>query len=46
MYELIEIGELKFMKEIKIGEFIKPIKVSDEAKNIITKLLERIRIQG
>ena len=41
MYELIEIGELKFPKTIKIGGNIKPIKVSDEAKNIIIKLLEK-----
>jgi serine/threonine protein kinase len=41
MYELIEIGELKFPKTIKIEDTIKPIKVSDEAKNIITKLLEK-----
>ena len=41
MYELIELGELKFPKKIKIGDSIKPIKVSDEAKNIITKLLEK-----
>ena len=34
MYELIEIGELKFPKTIKIGEEVKPLKVSDEAKNI------------
>ena len=41
MYELIEIGELKFPKTIKIGEEVKPLKVSDEAKNIIVKLLEK-----
>ena len=39
--ELIEIAELKFPKTIKIGDTIKPIKVSDEAKNVITKLLEK-----
>ena len=41
MFELIEIAELKFPKTIKIGDTIKPIKVSDEAKNVITKLLEK-----
>ena len=41
MYELIEIGELKFPKTIKIEDTIKPMKVSDEAKNIIVKLLEK-----
>ena len=42
MFELIEIAELKFPKEIKLdNNTIKPIKVSDEAKNIITKLLEK-----
>ena len=41
MYELIEIGELKFPKTIKVENDIKPIKVSDEAKHIITKLLEK-----
>ena len=41
MYELIEIGELKFPRTIKIDDTIKPIKVSDEAKNIIIKLLEK-----
>ena len=41
MYELIEIGELKFPRTIKIDDAIKPIKVSDEAKNIIIKLLEK-----
>ena len=41
MYELIEIGELKFPKIIKIEDKIKTIKVSDEAKNIISKLLEK-----
>ena len=41
MYELIEIGELKFPKTIKIGDEVKTLKVSDEAKNIITKLLEK-----
>ena len=41
MYELIEIGELKFPKYIKIDGNNKPLKVSDEAKNIISKLLEK-----
>jgi serine/threonine protein kinase len=41
MYELIEVGELKFPKTIKIGEDIKPIKISEEAKNIISKFLEK-----
>ena len=41
MYELIEIGELKFPKSIKIDGNNKPLKVSDEAKNIISKLLEK-----
>ena len=42
MFELIEIAELKFPKEIKLdNNTIKPIKVSDEAKHIITKLLEK-----
>ena len=41
MYELIEVGELKFPKTIKIGEDIKPIKISEDAKNIISKLLEK-----
>ena len=41
MYELIEIGELKFPKFIKIEGTNKPLKISDEAKNIITKLLEK-----
>ena len=31
MYELIEIGELKFPKTIKIGDEVKTLKVSDEA---------------
>ena len=41
MYELIEVGELKFPKTIKIGQDIKPIKISEDAKNIISKLLEK-----
>ena len=41
MYELIEIGELKFPKFVKIEGTNKPVKVSDEAKNIISKLLEK-----
>jgi len=41
MYELIEIGELKFPKYIKIDGTNQPIKVSEEAKNIISKLLEK-----
>ena len=41
MFELIEIGELKFPKTIKIGEEEKPLKVSDDAKNIISKLLAK-----
>ena len=40
-YELIEIGEVKFPKTIKIGDKVKTINVSDEAKNIIIKLLEK-----
>ena len=39
MYELIEIGELKFPKTVMIKENEKVLKVSDDAKNIITKLL-------
>ena len=39
MYELIELGELKFPKTIQIGEVTKTLKVSDEAKSIISKLL-------
>ena len=39
MYELIETGELKFPKTITIEDITKQLKVSDEAKNIITKLL-------
>ena len=41
MYELIEVGELKFPKTIKIEGNSKPLKVSEEAKNLITKLLEK-----
>ena len=41
MYELIETGELKFPKIIKIDEEVKPLKVSEAAKSIITKLLEK-----
>ena len=41
MYELIEIGELKFPKTIKIEDTVKPLKVSEEAKSIISKLLEK-----
>jgi serum/glucocorticoid-regulated kinase 2 len=41
MFELIEIGELKFPKTIKIDGNTKPLKVSEEAKNLITKLLEK-----
>ena len=41
MYELIEIGEVKFPKTIKIGDKFKTINVSNEAKNIIIKLLEK-----
>jgi len=41
MYELIEVGELKFPKTIKIEGTVRNLKVSDEAKNIITKLLEK-----
>ena len=39
MYELIETGELKFPKTITIEDVTKPLKVSEDAKNIITKLL-------
>ena len=41
MYELIEVGELKFPKNIKIEDKTITLKVSEEAKNIITKLLEK-----
>ena len=41
MYELIEVGELKFPKTIKIEGNSKPLKVSEEAKGLITKLLEK-----
>ena len=41
MYELIEIGELKFPKYIKIDGTNQPLKVSEEAKSIISKLLEK-----
>ena len=41
MYELIEVGELKFPKTLKIEDKVINLKVSDEAKNIITKLLEK-----
>ena len=41
MFELIEVGELKFPKTIKIDDTVKPLKVSEEAKNIISKLLEK-----
>ena len=41
MFELIEVGELKFPKTIKIDGTVKPLKVSEEAKNIISKLLEK-----
>ena len=41
MYELIETGELKFPKTIMIEDTIKPLKVSEQAKSIITKLLEK-----
>ena len=41
MFELIEIGELRFPKTIKIENQITSLKVSDEAKNIIMKLLEK-----
>ena len=41
MFELIEVGELKFPKTIKIDGNIKPLKVSEEAKSIISKLLEK-----
>ena len=41
MFELIEVGELKFPKKIKIGGIDKPIKVSEDAKSIISKLLEK-----
>ena len=41
MFELIEIGELKFPKSIKIDGTNKPLKVSEEAKNIISRLLEK-----
>ena len=39
MYELIETGELKFPKTITIEDVTKPLKVSEDAKSIITKLL-------
>ena len=41
MYELIEVGELKFPKTIIIEGNVKPLRVSEEAKNIISKLLEK-----
>jgi serum/glucocorticoid-regulated kinase 2 len=41
MYELIEVGELKFPNTIKIDKDIINLKVSQEAKNIISKLLEK-----
>ncbi|MCQ2971670.1 MAG: protein kinase [archaeon] len=41
MYELIEVGELKFPKTVKIEDEVRPLKVSEEAKNIIMKLLEK-----
>ena len=41
MFELIEIGELRFPKTIKIENQTINLKVSDEAKSIIMKLLEK-----
>ena len=41
MYELIEVGELKFPNTIKMDKDIINLKVSQEAKNIISKLLEK-----
>ena len=41
MFELIEVGELKFPKEIKINGKNITLKISEEARNIISKLLEK-----
>ena len=41
MYELIEVGELKFPNTIKIDGNIINLKISKEAKSIISKLLEK-----
>jgi len=41
MFELIEVGELKFPNTIKIDGNIVNLKISKEAKNIISKLLEK-----
>jgi len=41
MFELIEVGELKFPNTIKIDGNIINLKISKEAKSIISKLLEK-----
>ena len=41
MYELIEVGELKFPNTIKIDGNVINLKISKEAKNIISRLLEK-----
>ena len=41
MFELIEIGELKFPKKITIGETEMPLKISEDAMKLISKLLEK-----
>ena len=42
MYDLIVTGAISFPKSLTIGEKNVNVKVSDDAKSLISKLLEKI----